>query len=53
METGAGIKAVRQGAQGADSSWRKVNLLLKARTALWDGGGKCGGRRGEVRRVRM
>lgn len=53
METGAGIKAVRQGTPSADSSRMKVNLLLKARRALWEDGGKCGGRSGEVRRVRM
>ena len=40
MEIGAGIKAVRQGAQGADSSRIKVNLMLKARQALWEDGSK-------------
>lgn len=38
MEIGAGIKAVRRGAPGAESSRRKVNLLLTARRALWEDG---------------
>lgn len=53
MEIGAGIKAVRQGARGADSSRMKVNLMLKARRALWEDGGKCSGLHGEVRRLRI
>lgn len=43
MELGAGIKAVRQGAQSADSSRMKDNLMLKARRALWEDEGKCRG----------
>lgn len=43
MEIGAGIKAVRQGAQGADSSRIKVNLMLKARQALWEDGEQAEG----------
>lgn len=53
METGAGIKAVGQGAQSADSSRKKVNLLLKAKQALWEDREKCGGLSGQVRRVRI
>lgn len=53
MEIGAGIKAVRQGAQSADSSRMKVNLMLKARRALWEDGGKCSGLNSEVRGVRI
>lgn len=53
MELGAGIKAVRQGAQSADSFRMKVNLMLKARRARWEDGGKCSALNGEVRRVRI
>lgn len=53
MEIGAGRKAVRQGAQSADSSRMKVNLMLKARRALWEDGDKCRGLHGEVRRLRI
>ena len=53
MEIGAGIKAMRQGAQGADSSRIKVNLMLKARQALWEDGSKQRGLHGEVRRLRI
>lgn len=53
METGAGIKAVRQGTQSADSSRMKVNLMLKARRALWEDGGKCSGLNSEVKGVRI
>lgn len=53
MELGAGIKAVRQGLQSADSSRMKGNLMLKARRALWEREGECSGLCGEVRRVRI
>lgn len=53
MELGAGIKAVRQDAESADSSRMKGNLMLKARWALWEDEGKCSGLWGEVRRVRI
>lgn len=46
-------KSCGTGAQSADSSRMKVNLMLKARKVLWEDRGKCSGLNGEVRRVRI